>query len=413
MGAQNGRQNEEKGAIDPRSQIRVLRDPRYPAGLLGPIRQDTADQLGPIREDTMESVQSLQSLSDYIQELVDDESRGAAGRRRSWRDIAGAQQETAREFCQVLKDLIGRSLREGMPRLRMFDNHTLDFKIDSQPANFTACRCTQFQRLRKVMQVSEEEYLESMCGKNFQGLEKSASGKSGSLFLRSHDNRFVLKTIEQHEFDVLEAILPPYLLYLEENPESLLCRFVGAYSLEMRRKKLRIVVMSNVLPGRPDVVYDLKGTTEDRWVDPVCGAVLKDINFHPFTLFFEPVERSRLLRTLRNDAEFLESVGTMDYSLLLGVAADENERFSKGAIRGWLSMDNDRKQPRLFQIGIIDYLQKWTPKKVAAHWLKKPTLGCCHEIDTEPPTIYCNRFYKYMDRKMQIYVADDEFNDEE
>ena len=38
-------------------------------------------------------------------------------------------------------------------------------------------------------------------------------------------------------------------------------------------------------------------------------------------------------------------------------------------------------------------------RQVAAFWLKKPTIGCCMEIDTEPPAIYCNRFVKYFFRK--------------
>lgn len=354
------------------------------------------------------SCQSDQSLSGYIQHLVDKNEEPA----RTHRECCAAPGDvrdsgTASEFARVLQEMIGRSLRNP-PRLRIFDNHTLDFKIDGKPANFTACRCSQFQRLRAAMKVSEEDFLTSLCREPFLGGDKAASGKSGSLFLRSHDNRFVLKTIEQHEFDVLEAILPNYLLYLEENEESLLCRFVGAYSLAMRRRTLRLVVMSNVLPSKPDVIYDLKGTTEDRWVDPVCNAVLKDNNFHPFTLFFEAEERRRLLGCLRNDTQFLESVGTMDYSLLLGVSSDENERFRDGAMTGWLSICNDKKKaPKLFQMGIIDYLQRWTPKKVAAHWLKKPTLGCCHEIDTEPPMVYCSRFFKYMDRKMQCYCEGD------
>mmetsp|Transcript_84208 Transcript_84208/g.146224 ORF Transcript_84208/g.146224 Transcript_84208/m.146224 type:complete len:389 (-) Transcript_84208:49-1215(-) len=379
MGAQHGKVEEERGT---------------------PTVVNNLSRSALQRQVSVLSSQSDQSLSGYIQHLVDKD--GDPARKRRICCEAPGLEDTAVEFARVLQEMIGRSLRNP-PRLRIFDNHTLDFKIDGQPANFTACRCSQFQRLRAAMKVSEEDYLTSLCMEPFLGGEKAASGKSGSLFLRSHDNRFVLKTIEQHEFDVLEAILPSYLLYLEEN-DSLLCRFVGAYSLAMRRRTLRLVVMSNVLPSKPDVIYDLKGTTEDRWVDPVCNAVLKDNNFHPFTLFFKAEERRRLLECVKNDTQFLESVGTMDYSLLLGVSSEENERFRDGAMTGWLSMCNDdKKAPKLFQMGIIDYLQRWTPKKVAAHWLKKPTLGCCHEIDTEPPMIYCSRFFKYMDRKMQCY----------
>lgn len=38
------------------------------------------------------------------------------------------------------------------------------------------------------------------------------------------------------------------------------------------------MVMNNTFPCalQPHVVYDLKGTTEDRWVNPQPGVVLKD-----------------------------------------------------------------------------------------------------------------------------------------
>merc|ERR1719330_745124 len=108
-----------------------------------------------------------------------------------------------------------------------------------------------------------------------------------------------------------------------------------------------------------------------------------------------------------DDAEFLLTLGVMDYSLLVGVTPlpAGSEQMSRGhpgatAMRGWLERP-DGRTPFLFQMGIIDYLQRWTPKKVAAHWIKKATLGCYHEIDTEPPAVYCKRFYKHFFDKIQ------------
>ena len=42
---------------------------------------------------------------------------------------------------------------------------------------------------------------------------------------------------------------------------------------------------------------------------------------------------------------------------------------------------------------------------MAAHWLKRTSIGCCMEIDTEPPAIYCNRFVKYFFRKFTTLEA--------
>merc|ERR1712176_1615080 len=137
-------------------------------------------------------------------------------------------------------------------------------------------------------------------------------------------------------------------------------------------------------------------------------------NFAKCTMAFEATERARLIQLIRDDSEFLQSLGLMDYSLLVGVSEPDAENDgstfcvesgyrTSTVVQGTLRTleDNDKHiTAQTFQLGIIDYLQKWTPKKVAAHWLKKPTLGCCHEIDTEPPHLYSVRFYTYFNGKM-------------
>jgi len=275
-------------------------------------------------------------------------------------------------------------------------------------ATFTECRRTMFRRLRKAADLTEESYLSSMCSQPFLGGKTEASGKSGSLFLRSHDNKFVLKTIERHEFEVLEDILASYVLYLEEATSSLLCRFLGAYSLKVGGVTLRFVVMNNMISVRDTYeIYDLKGTTEDRLVDPKAHSVLKDNNFAPHTMLFQRPKRENLVASLQDDSDFLKSLGLMDYSLLVGISRSLEVPETNFIMRGWLGMQGNGKgdaEPETctFEFGIIDYLQRWTPKKVAAHWLKKPTIGCCHEIDTEPPTVYSKRFYKYLHDKICV-----------
>eukprot|EP00929_Paragymnodinium_shiwhaense_P105724 TRINITY_DN7079_c0_g1_i1.p1 TRINITY_DN7079_c0_g1~~TRINITY_DN7079_c0_g1_i1.p1 ORF type:complete len:474 (+),score=109.41 TRINITY_DN7079_c0_g1_i1:159-1580(+) len=332
----------------------------------------------------------------------------------------GHHPATTDQFAKVMQEMILKLLKSTPTmKMRIFDNQTVTFSMQGQPdAIFTESRTTQFRRLRAASGIAEEEFAHSICAKPFTGGQKAASGKSGSVFLRSHDNKFVLKTIEQHEFDTLNDILPNYVLYLEENTNSLLCRFYAMYSLKVRNTTLRMVVMANVLPQKAMQVYDLKGTTEDRWVRPDGNAVLKDNNFSQCSMLFEGEDRRNVINTIRDDAEFLESLGLMDYSLLLGVTQVDGSEATPGAkragtrcakaIRGQLiPVRNAPPEERLFQMGIIDYLQRWTPRKVAAFWLKKPTLGCCHEIDTEPPQKYCARFYKYMDRKMLTKIPEE------
>jgi hypothetical protein len=295
-----------------------------------------------------------------------------------------------------------RAQHSGGLRLRIFDDCTTERSTPGgSSASLTELRCTHFQKLRAVAGISEEQYYASMCSKPYSGGKVEVSGKSGSLFLRTHDNTLVLKTIADHEFDVLKDMLPHMVLFLQEHPESLLCRFYGAYRLVVGGSTLRFVVMGNVLPRPAEQVYDLKGTTEDRWVDPVPGSVLKDTNFEPYTLRFGAARRARLVQAMCDDADFLDSVGVMDYSLLVGVSPlkDAAASSSQG---GWLCSAGSQEVEVDLQMGIIDFLQRWTPKKVAAHWIKKATIGCLHEIDTEPPAIYRQRFCKHLLRKVLV-----------
>mmetsp|Transcript_47135 Transcript_47135/g.131539 ORF Transcript_47135/g.131539 Transcript_47135/m.131539 type:complete len:406 (+) Transcript_47135:164-1381(+) len=356
-----------------------------------------------------EGEETGKAFADYVKTL--ELAHGSADgtllekRRDCGLGCGGNDEGTARKFARVIQDMIRRLLSEpSKERMRIFDNHTVTFDVEAGLlATFTECRSTQFRRLRAAAGFTEDEYCKSMCGAPFAGGSKEKSGKSGSLFLRSHDGRLVLKTIEQHEFEALHDILPNYVLYLEENASSLLCRFFAAYSLNVGATTLRFVVMANVLPHKALQVYDLKGTTEDRWVDPLPNRVLKDNNFQSLVMVLDPEDRQRIVQVIRDDAEFLESLGLMDYSLLVGMSEECTPTVNRSckAVPGALrDLGKGTLETQVFQLGIIDYLQRWTSKKVAAHWLKKPTIGCFHEIDTEPPKIYCSRFYKYLAQKI-------------
>jgi len=321
------------------------------------------------------------------------------------------------KFGKALQRMIRRCrTQRASNRIRIFDDCTVNDNLDESTAmQLTETRCTQFKRLRQAAHITEESYESSMCDKPFSGGKMEAAGKSGSFFMRTHDNKYVLKTIEEHEFVCLKDVLPHMVLFLETHEQSLLCRFLGAYSLDLGGTALTFVVMANALPRKADDVYDLKGTTEDRWVDPSSKGVLKDQNFNVYNhkMFFPGEIAHSLIQQIQDDAEFLHSLGVMDYSLLVGVTPASKLHHSNGGssergatiLNGLLERSvKERKGTKtevVFQLGIIDYLQRWTPKKVAAHWLKKTTLGCFHEIDTEPPAVYYKRFYKYLVGRIQ------------
>lgn len=300
----------------------------------------------------------------------------------------------------------------------------------------SACHL-KFNQLRKGWGLGDD-YWQSLVNKPLRGGLTEKSGKSGSLFWFSEDRRYVLKTINRGELRKLENILDQYSAHFEASPNSLLCRFMGAYELRIVEKSswrylpwledggepLLFVIMNNALLGdyKPDRCYDLKGTTEDRWVHPTPGAVLKDLNFADKLIGFKDEETAVLLRkTLKEDAAFLEAQNIMDYSVLLGVHELKEPTYTNGdltktgsklsVLQGLEPVESCTlaagSQPVIFYIGIIDLLQEYNFKKKLAHVIKASSIGWIREIDTEPPRRYAHRFQSYFHDKIGFEAKPD------
>ena len=98
-------------------------------------------------------------------------------------------------------------------------------------------------------------------GGNFGG------GSSGAFMYFSGDKQFVVKTLTKGEMDVLHSIVLDYCSYIRSNPNTLLTKFLGAYSITMYGKDIYFTVMTNMLYSSDRTVhdvYDLKGSTVNR-----------------------------------------------------------------------------------------------------------------------------------------------------
>jgi hypothetical protein len=60
---------------------------------------------------------------------------------------------------------------------------------------------------------------------------KESAGKSGSFFFFSYDKKFLLKTMNDSEMDVFQKALPEYFNHLRKNPDSLLARIYGIFTV--------------------------------------------------------------------------------------------------------------------------------------------------------------------------------------
>ena len=112
------------------------------------------------------------------------------------------------------------------------------------------------------------------------------AGSSGSFFFYSHDRQFIIKTISKSERDLLLKILPNLSKHFMENPNSLLARIFGVFTIETSRvDKVYVLLMENTLQvhqvDQLRNIFDLKGSTIDRLVTGKTKSTdtLKDINF--------------------------------------------------------------------------------------------------------------------------------------
>jgi len=133
----------------------------------------------------------------------------------------------------------------------------------------------------------------------------------------------MIKTITHEEVQVMQTILPQYLSYLKENPDSFLCRILGMYRVQMYhlRRTIYFIVMESSFKGasgKMDVQYDCKGSHVGRNANP-GDTVRKDNDLleDGFRLCLGS-NREPVLAQLRLDAQFLRSESFLDYSLLVG-----------------------------------------------------------------------------------------------
>jgi len=93
-----------------------------------------------------------------------------------------------------------------------------------------------------------------------------AAGASGSFFFFSHDQRFIIKTMSVSERKRMIKMLPDLYMHFKNNPDSLLSRTYGIYTIKMKDfTAVDLLVMANTLrwdkPTLVNRVYDLKGST--------------------------------------------------------------------------------------------------------------------------------------------------------
>ena len=184
-----------------------------------------------------------------------------------------------------------------------------------------------FCYLRNLEKIDVDNMIESFLPKNnTQGIKKS-QGKSGSFFISTDDNKYMIKTLKSDELELLKhAFLKEYVHHIKKNPKSLLCRLYGMYNIILGQgDEILIIVMRNVIGDFKDntiVKFDLKGSTYKRTANfdmSNNNNVMKDLDFNEFekSIMLSLGSIEKLREITKKDSKFLCKSELMDYSLFL------------------------------------------------------------------------------------------------
>jgi hypothetical protein len=210
-----------------------------------------------------------------------------------------------------------------------FDKFTkCEFVLDgNRRCKFKDYAPAVFRQMRRMFGVDDEAYLNSVGQR--EGLTEISTedtgSKSGQKFLITHDGRYFMKTTTASDARFFMKVLPHYYRHMKDYKNSLLCRFMGLHRL--KPSKMHLLVMANIFDTERVVHqrFDLKGSTVGRSVSEAeskkATVIFKDLDFlaEGKRLSLGAERKKIFVAQIMADCLFLQSLGVMDYSLLLGV----------------------------------------------------------------------------------------------
>lgn len=257
----------------------------------------------------------------------------------------------------------------------------------------------------KIFYSEQFEAFRKSCGNNesfIQSLSRcikwnSSGGKSGSNFLKTLDNRYIVKELSKSELESFVSIAPFYFKYISQSIfhtlTSAMAKIFGFYQIQIKNNvsgktfKMDFLIMENLFYSYNTTrIFDLKGSMRNRHVKQTGkeNEVLLDENMVEY-IYESPVfvneHLKRLLRgSLFNDTSFLSAMDVMDYSLIIGI---------------------DDCSKKLY-IGIIDWLRAFTWDKKVENWVKGKNIIGSSKKGKDPtivtPKQYRTRFREAMER---------------
>ncbi|KHJ36022.1 putative 1-phosphatidylinositol-3-phosphate 5-kinase fab1 [Erysiphe necator] len=249
----------------------------------------------------------------------------------------------------------------------------------------------QFDAVRRKCGVSER-IVESLsrCLK-----WDSKGGKTKSVFLKTLDDRLVLKSLSPIETAAFLKFAPAYFNLMAEalfhDLPTVIAKLLGFYQIIIKNPttgteiKWDVLLMENLFYDRsPTRIFDLKGSMRNRKIQSTGeqNEVLLDENMVEFIyespLFVREHSKKLLRAAIFNDTLFLQRNDVMDYSLMIAV-------------------DETRKE---LVVGIIDVVRTYTWDKKLESWIKDRGFagGSRNRPTVTSPKEYKSRFREAMNR---------------
>lgn len=257
--------------------------------------------------------------------------------------------------------------------------------------------------LCKVFYAKQFDALRRKCGVSERIVESlsrclkwdSKGGKTKSLFLKTLDDRFILKSLSTIETQAFLKFAPAYFQIMSEalfhELPSAIAKMFGFYQVIIKNPVTGVefnwflLVMENLFYDRsPTRIFDLKGSMRNRKVQSTGqrNEVLLDENMVEYIyespLFAREHSKKLLSQSVWNDTLFLARQNVMDYSLMIAI-------------------DESRQE---LVVGIIDCIRTYTWDKKLESWIKDRgfTGGGKNRPTVTSPKEYKSRFREAMAR---------------
>lgn len=261
----------------------------------------------------------------------------------------------------------------------------------------------QAKMLCKVFYAEQFDALRKKCGVADRIVESlsrclkwdSQGGKTKSLFLKTLDDRFILKSLSPIETQAFLKFAPAYFQIMSEalfhELPSAIAKMFGFYEVIVKNPATGtefnwyLLLMENLFYDRvPTRIFDLKGSMRNRKVQSTGerNEVLLDENMVDFIyetpLFAREHSKKLLSQSVWNDTLFLGRQNVMDYSLMIAIDESRSE----------------------LVVGIIDCIRTYTWDKKLESWIKDRGFagGGKNRPTVTSPKEYKSRFREAMAR---------------